>query len=66
MLNLLIFILISPWLWRQWQRYASHNEEQEATMLPFADEPELAKRIEQETGLPCLPEHLSRQTTLEG
>lgn len=66
MLNLLVLVLISPWLWRQWQRYSSHSEELQAAMLPFADEPDLARRVEQETGLPCLPEHLERQTTLQG
>lgn len=66
MLSLLVLLLISPWLWHQWQRYSSHCEELEAAMLPFADDPVQARRIEQETGLPCLPEHLARQTTLTG
>lgn len=66
MLNLVILLLISPWLWRQWQRYSSHNEELQAAMLPFADDPQLALRVERETGLPCLPEHLEQQTTLAG
>ncbi|MFB1010371.1 MAG: hypothetical protein QMB92_02835 [Thiopseudomonas sp.] len=66
MLNLIILALISPWLWRQWQRYASHGEQQQAAMLPFADDPAQCLRIERETGQPCLPEHLARQTTLSG
>lgn len=66
MLNLIFLLLVSPWLWRQWQRYSSHNEALCAAMLPFADEPHLARRVEAETGLPCLPEHLERQTTLCG
>lgn len=66
MLNLLLLLLISPWLWRQWRRYSSHCEELQASMLPFADDPAQARRIERETGLPCLPEHLERQTTLSG
>lgn len=66
MLNLLILLLISPWLWRQWQRYASHQAQHEAAMLPFADDPAQCRRIERETGMPCLPERLAQQTTLYG
>lgn len=66
MLNLIALILISPWLWRQWRRYSSHCEQQQAAMLPFADDLPLARRIERETGQPCLPERLARQTTLNG
>ncbi len=66
MFNLILLLLISPWLWRQWQRYSSRHEELQAAMLPFADEPDMARRIESETGLPCLPERLERYTTLNG
>ncbi|TDQ38105.1 hypothetical protein [Thiopseudomonas denitrificans] len=66
MLNLIFLLLIGPWLWRQWRRYSNHSEELQAAMLPFADEPLQARRVEAETGLPCLPEHLEQQTTLLG
>ena len=66
MLSLILLLLASPWLWRQWQRYSCHSEEMQAAMLPFADDPALARRVEEETGLPCLPEHLARQTTMSG
>ena len=38
---------------------------EQASMLPFADDPEAAKRVEQETGRACLPEHLAQQITLQ-
>lgn len=61
----LLAVLSLPWLIRQWQRYSTH-EGQQAAMLPFADDPELARQIELETGLPCRPERLAQQTTLLG
>ncbi len=38
---------------------------EQASMLPFADDPEAAKRVEQETGRACLPEHLAQQIALQ-
>lgn len=38
---------------------------EEAAMLPFADDPEAAKRVEQETGRACLPEHLAQKIALQ-
>ena len=37
---------------------------EQAAMLPFADDPEAAKRVEQETGRACSPEHLAQQSAL--
>lgn len=36
----------------------------QAAMLPFADDPDAAKRVEKETGRACLPEHLAQQAAL--
>ncbi|MDY0249815.1 MAG: hypothetical protein RBR45_07125 [Pseudomonas sp.] len=38
---------------------------EQASMLPFADDPEAAKRVEQETGRACLPTHLALQVALQ-
>ena len=46
-------------------RHISQLEMDQAEMLPFADDRPAARRIEQETGRPCLPEHLAQQTTLQ-
>ncbi len=37
----------------------------QAAMLPFADDRPAARRVEQDTGRPCLPEHLAQQTALK-
>lgn len=42
-------------------RHMSQLEMDHAAMLPFADDRPVALRVEQETGRPCLPEHLAQQ-----
>ena len=46
-------------------KHMSLLDMEQASMLPFADDPEAAKRVEQETGRACLPEHLAQQITLQ-
>ena len=46
-------------------KHMSLLQMEQAAMLPFADDPEAAKRVEQETGRACLPEHLAQQTALQ-
>lgn len=64
MFSLIILLLCAPLIVQQWLRYSSHEANQ-AAMLPFADNPSQAKRIEQETGLVCLPDRLALQTSLD-
>lgn len=45
-------------------RNISPLEMDQAAMLPFADDRPAARRVEQDTGRPCLPEHLAQQTAL--
>lgn len=45
-------------------RHISQLEMDHAAMLPFADDRLAALRVEQETGRPCLPEHLAQQGVL--
>ena len=46
-------------------KHMSLLDMEQAAMLPFADDPEAAKRVEQETGRACLPEHLAQQIALQ-
>ena len=46
-------------------KHMSLLDMEQASMLPFADDPEAAKRVEQETGRACLPEHLAQQFALQ-
>ncbi len=46
-------------------RHISTLEMDQAAMLPFADDRPAARRVEQDTGRPCLPEHLAQQTALK-
>lgn len=45
-------------------RHITQLDMDHAAMLPFADDRPAAQRVEQETGRPCLPEHLAQQTSL--
>lgn len=45
-------------------RHISQLDMDHAAMLPFADDRPAAQRVEQETGRPCLPEHLAQQSVL--
>ncbi|HHX34903.1 MAG TPA: hypothetical protein GX719_06480 [Gammaproteobacteria bacterium] len=62
MLILISFTLIAAGYWTL--RRMSLLEMEHAAMLPFADDPAAAKRVEQETGRACLPEHLAQQIAL--
>lgn len=42
-------------------RHMSQLDMDHAAMLPFADDRPAARRVEQETGRACLPEHLAQQ-----
>jgi len=46
-------------------RHISQLDMDHAAMLPFADDRPAARRVEQETGRPCLPEHLAEQCALQ-
>jgi cbb3-type cytochrome oxidase subunit 3 len=46
-------------------KHMSLLQMEQASMLPFADDPEAAKRVEQETGRACLPTHLALQVALQ-
>lgn len=46
-------------------QHISQLEMDHAAMLPFADDRPAARRVEQETGRPCLPEHLAQQSSLK-
>ena len=46
-------------------KHMSLLDMEQASMLPFADDPEAAKRVEQETGRACLPEHLAQKIALQ-
>mgnify|MGYP001278385465 CR=1 FL=1 len=59
----IVLLLCVPFIIRQWQRYSSHEANQ-AAMLPFADNLQQAKRIEQETGLVCQPDKLAAHSSL--
>ncbi len=59
---LLSILLIAAGYWSF--KHMSLLQMEHAAMLPFADDPEAAKRVEQETGRPCLPEHLAQQIAL--
>ncbi|WP_205342844.1 hypothetical protein [Denitrificimonas caeni] len=60
---ILSIILIAAGYWSL--RHMSLLQMEEAAMLPFADDPEAAKRVEQETGRACLPEHLAQKIALQ-
>ncbi len=57
----IVFIATGYWSFK----HMSLLDMEQAAMLPFADDPEAAKRVEQETGRACLPEHLAQQITLQ-
>ncbi len=57
----IVLILAGYWSFK----YISLLDMEQASMLPFADDPEAAKRVEQETGRACLPEHLAQQMVLQ-
>ncbi|NLU12725.1 MAG: hypothetical protein GXX06_05985 [Gammaproteobacteria bacterium] len=57
----IVFIAAGYWSFK----HMSLLDMEQAAMLPFADDPEAAKRVEQETGRACLPEHLAQQITLQ-
>ena len=46
-------------------RHIIKLEMDHAALLPFAHDRPAARRIEQETGRPCLPEHLAQQIALQ-
>lgn len=46
-------------------RHIGQLEMDHAAMLPFADDRPAARKVEQETGRACLPEHLAQQTALQ-
>ncbi|NLJ13607.1 MAG: hypothetical protein GX373_11400 [Gammaproteobacteria bacterium] len=46
-------------------RHMSLLDMEQAAMLPFADDRPAARRVEEETGRPCLPEHLTQQSALK-
>ena len=46
-------------------KHMSLLDMEQASMLPFADDPATAQRVEQETGRACLPEHLAQQIALQ-
>lgn len=60
---LLSLALIAAGYWSL--KHMSLLQMEEAAMLPFADDPEAAKRVEQETGRACSPEHLAQQIALK-
>jgi len=60
----ILLLLCAPFIVKQLLRYSSHEANQ-AAMLPFADNLNQAKRIEQETGLVCQPDRLALQTSLD-
>ena len=60
---ILSIVLIAAGYWSF--KHMSLLDMEQAAMLPFADDPEAAKRVEQETGRACLPEHLAQQITLQ-
>lgn len=60
---ILSILLIAAGYWSFKQMSLLQMEQ--AAMLPFADDPEAAKRVEQETGRACLPEHLAQQMALQ-
>ncbi len=60
---ILSIVLIAAGYWSL--KHMSLLDMEQAAMLPFADDPEAAKRVEQETGRACLPEHLAQQITLQ-
>lgn len=57
----IVFIAAGYWSFK----HMSLLDMEQAAMLPFADDPEAAKRVEQETGRACLPKHLAQQITLQ-
>ena len=46
-------------------KHMSLLDMEQASMLPFADDPAAAQRVEQGTGRACLPEHLAQQIALQ-
>lgn len=62
MFILLSLICISAGYWCL--RHMSQLDMDRAAMLPFADDPQAALRVENETGRACLPEHLAQQSAL--
>ena len=60
---ILSIFLIAAGYWSL--KHMSLLDMEQAAMLPFADDPEAAKRVEHETGRACLPEHLAQQITLQ-
>ena len=57
----IVLILAGYWSFK----HISLLDMEQAAMLPFADDPEAAKRVEQKTGRACLPEHLAQQMVLQ-
>lgn len=64
MLSLIVLLVCAPLIVNQWLRYSGHEANQ-AAMLPFADNLSQARRVEQETGLVCVPDRLALQTSLD-
>lgn len=60
---ILTVLLIAAGYWSLNQMSLLQMEQ--AAMLPFADDPDAAKRVEKETGRACLPEHLAQQVALQ-
>ena len=60
---ILSIVLIAAGYWSF--KHMSLLDMEQAAMLPFADDPEAAKRVEQETGRACLPEHLAQKIALQ-
>lgn len=60
---ILSILLIAAGYWSI--NHMSLLQMEQAEMLPFADDPDAAKRVEKETGRACLPEHLAQQMALQ-
>jgi hypothetical protein len=60
---ILSILLIAAGYWSV--KHMSLLQMEQAAMLPFADDPDAAQRVEKETGRACLPEHLAQQIALQ-
>ena len=48
---LALWSVMSVWVWRRWSE--SDDRREQASLLPFADDPEAAAKLTAETGLRC-------------
>ena len=60
---ILSILLIAAGYWSV--KHMSLLQMEQAAMLPFADDPDAAQRVEKEPGRACLPEHLAQQIALQ-